>query len=149
MAAGAAWGCGSARSDVASPSVVLVPAPEGGTSDSGPVPSAERGPQPTDPLQYYVGEWDGVMDGRWRTLLSVKSDGGFEVQYVPRPGEDSCVMAGRLRVEDERLWLEIEVNTCEPDKGPETLERPIVEKRADGFVLRSPDGAHTYRYDRR
>jgi hypothetical protein len=141
--------CGAGTPEpVPPPSVVLVPPPATVPLDGVALPKPSRvdGPEP-DPLLYYVGWWDGTINESLRTLLYVDRDGRFEVQYVPRPGEDACRMAGRWLVAADIIELQVEFNSCNPATGEAVLERPILSQSDDEFTVRSPDA--TFRYTRR
>jgi hypothetical protein len=150
--AGALLACGGAEPAARRPqAVVEVAAPPASARFDGvaPPPPLRLEPVAPDPFVYYVGWWDGVADERIRTLLHVERDGRFEVQSIPQPGDNACVIAGRLRVEPDAIQLHVEQNTCNPNDSEPVLERPIVSRTDDAFTVRSPDALRIFRYTRR
>jgi hypothetical protein len=138
-----------ARSAVA---VVEVPAARGSSDESSAPPSAVR-VERKDPLDYFVGTWDGVFtdqrvpNGAWNTVLTIDGYGRFNVHVAPPQGP-ACDQSGSVRVAPQLMVLDTSRNTCNPDRrGPE--ERPIVSQEDDEFVLRTPDALMTFRYTRR
>lgn len=137
------------RSTVA---VVDVPAARSGNDETNELPSAVH-VERKDPLDYFVGTWDGVFtdervpNGVWNTVLTIDGYGRFNVHYAP-PNAPACDQSGNLRVATDVVVLDTNRNTCNPDlRGP--LERPIVSQETDAFVLRTPDALMTFRYTRR
>jgi len=149
--AGALLACGAQPAPKQPQAVVEVAAPPASARFDGvaPPPPLRLEPVASDPFLYYVGWWDGVADERVRTLLHVEQDGRFEVQSIPRPGDNACVIAGRLRVEPDAIQLHVEQNTCNPNDSEPVLERPIVSRTDDTFTVRSPDALRIFRYTRR
>jgi hypothetical protein len=138
-----------ARSSVA---VVEVPEPRTASDESSPLPSAMR-VEHKDPLDYFVGTWDGVFtdervpNGVWKTVLTIDGFGRFNVHFASPQGPP-CDQSGSLRVAPDVVVLDTSRNTCNPDRrGP--MERPIVSQDADSFVLRTPDAQMTFQYTRR
>jgi hypothetical protein len=133
--------------------VVDVPEARGSGEDANNLPSAVRVERKQDPLDYFVGTWDGeftdkrVKNGIWNTVLTIDGYGRFNV-YFASPNGQSCEMSGDFRVGTDLVVLDTRSNTCNPERrGAE--ERPIVSKDEDVFVLRTPDAAMTFRYTRR
>jgi hypothetical protein len=149
-------GCGAKQSQPApstAPAVVEVPEAPGSGEDSSNLPAAVRVDRKQDPLDYFVGTWDGeftdrrVTGGVWNTVLTIDGYGRFSV-YFASPNGQSCELSGDFRVGTDMVVLDTRSNTCNPDRrGAE--ERPIVSKDEDVFVLRTPDAQMTYRYTRR
>jgi hypothetical protein len=147
--------CGAEQSRPSTPSTVaIVSVPEARASgdDSSAVPSAVRVDR-KDPLDYFVGTWDGVFTderkptGVWNTILTIDGYGRFSVHFAPERGE-ACELSGNIRIGTDMVVLDTRSNTCNPERrGPE--ERPIVSKEEDVFVLRTPDAQQTFRYTRR
>jgi hypothetical protein len=132
--------------------VVHVPAARGERDESSTPPSAVR-VERKDPLDYFVGTWDGVFtdervpQGSWNTVLTINGYGHFNVHFAPPQGPP-CDQSGSLRVAPQVVVLDTRLNTCNPDRrGAE--ERPIVLQEDDEFVLRTPDAMMTFRYTRR
>ena len=148
-------GCGAARNQPPAPSavaVVDVPEARASADDSSTLPSAVRVDR-KDPLDYFVGTWDGVFtderfpNGVWNTVLTIDGYGRFSVHFAPPQGQ-SCEQSGNFRVGSDVVVLDTRSNTCNPERrGAE--ERPIVSKEEDVFVLRTPDALMTFRYTRR
>jgi hypothetical protein len=154
MLAALVMSCGGGRTaSPAASSVAVVDVPEANSSgeDSSAVPAAVRVKR-EDPLDYFVGIWDGVFtdervpNGVWNTVLTIDGYGRFSVHFAP-PHGPACEQSGNLRVGSDLVVLDTRNNTCNPERrGAE--ERPIVSKEEDVFVLRTPDALMTFRYTR-
>ena len=149
-------GCGATQSQPAPPTApagVEVPEARGSGEDSSNLPAAVRIERKQDPLDYFVGTWDGeftdkrVKNGVWNTVLTIDGYGRFSVHFAS-PNGQSCEQSGDFRVGSDVVVLDTRVNTCNPERRG-ALERPIVSKDEDVFVLRTPDAEITYRYTRR
>lgn len=147
--------CGAGRNPPEAPPAVTVidvpEAPESGKDQSAP-PAAVRVDR-SDPLDYFVGTWDGVFtderfpNGVWNTVLTIDGYGRFSVHFAPPHGA-ACEQAGDFRVGSGVVVLDTRSNTCNPERQG-AMERPIVSKEEDVFVLRTPDAQMTFRYTRR
>jgi hypothetical protein len=148
-------GCGGARAQATARSpvpVVQVPVARGNSDVASAPPSAVR-IERKDPLDYFVGVWDGVFTdervphGSWNTVLTIDGYGRFNVHFASPQGPP-CDQSGSLRLLPQVVVLDTNHNTCNPDRrGPE--ERPIISQEDDEYVLRTPDAMMTFRYTRR
>ena len=134
--------------------VVDVPEARASGDDPSALPAAVRVDR-KDPLDYFVGTWDGVFTderrpGSWETVLTVDGYGNFVVKHDPPPGTGgtTCENAGLLRAMPDMVVLEIQRNSC-PSKLLGAQKRPLVSKEPDEFVVRTPDAAQTFVYTRR
>ena len=132
--------------------VVDVPEARASGDDPSALPAAVRVDR-KDPLDYFVGTWDGVFTderfptGVWNTVLTIDGYGRFSVHFAP-PSGPACEQSGNVRIDTDVVVLDTRNNTCNPERrGAE--ERPIVSKEEDVFVLRTPDALMTFRYTRR
>ena len=147
--------CGGGRTASSAPSavaVVDVPEARSAGDDPSALPAVVRVKR-EDPLDYFVGTWDGVFtderfpNGVWNTVLTIDGYGRFSVHFAP-PHGPACEQSGNLQVGSDLVVLDTRNNTCNPERrGAE--ERPIVSKEEDDFVLRTPDALMTFRYTRR
>jgi hypothetical protein len=149
-------GCGAGQNPPEAPaaaiSVVDVPEAPTGEKDPSAPPAAVR-VERKDPLDYFVGTWDGVFtderfpNGVWNTVLTIDGYGRFNVHFAPPHGA-ACEQSGDFRVGSGVVVLDTRSNTCNPERQG-AMERPIVSKEEDVFVLRTPDALMTFRYTRR
>ena len=148
-------GCGARQARSPTPAavaVVDVPTARANRDDPSALPAAVRVNR-DDPLDYFVGTWDGVFtdervpNGVWNTVLTIDGYGHFSVHFASPQGP-ACEQSGNVRVGTDIVVLDTRSNTCNPERrGAE--ERPIVSKEEDVFVLRTPDALMTFRYTRR
>jgi len=147
--------CAGARPSEVAPrgAVVEVPRAESMEEDDTAPPARSAQAGPANPLDYYVGTWDGVFtderrpSASWETVLTIDGYGRFKVRHDPPYGRP-CENQGTLRVTRDVLFLDLKTNTCNPDLLG-VQERPLVSKTEDQFIVRTPDSSVTYRYTRR
>jgi len=150
-----AWACAAtppATSSVDSPAVIRIPsAADEPRADDAPPPRAEPlpGPPGEDPYLYYVGKWDGVVNDKLNTQLTVTEGGTFHVHLPPHAHRPICDLWGKLRVSSNAIYLDIEHSTCQAESVGTTLERIIVSKTSKELVVRNADSSMVVRYTRR
>ena len=139
-------------------SLVEVPtAPDRSSDVESGSPGGERLPRAEpierkDPLDYFVGTWDGLAmasnyPNGWETVLVVDGYGSFSVRHETPYGK-VCEIAGKLLPGSDRVTLEVARDTCNPQRVG-GLERPILSKTDDEFVLHAPEYDMTFHYRRR
>lgn len=143
-------GCASGNSGRAE-TVVIPASTEHASQDEAPPPRVEtpEAPNTGDPYAYYVGHWDGAVNGKLGTELTVNDGGTFHIRLPIQKHRPACDLFGRLRIADKRIYFDIEHSTCEAENPGTTLEREIVSKSDDVLVVRSDDGGMVVRYTRR
>lgn len=149
-----ASGCGArpgAPAQGEPPPVVAIPQPAAEPRDDAAPPArAEPLPPPAeDPYLYFVGHWDGVVNEKLSTELTVTEAGAFHIHLPPHAHRPICDLWGKLRVASNVVYFDIENSTCQAESAGTTLERTIVSKTSTELVVRSADHAMVVRYTRR
>jgi hypothetical protein len=162
LACGLVLACTSAPSTSAqgprTASVADVPTAPDDSSAGGVGPLGEERKPPEDaddgkdPLAYYIGTWDGLAiasnyPNGWQTVLVVDGYGSFSVRHESPHGQ-VCELGGKLQPRPDSVRLDVTHDNCNPQRIG-GLERPILSKTADEFVLRAPEYDMIFQYTRR
>jgi hypothetical protein len=133
------------------PPVIEVPRADGTVAPSGPMPPrAEPVPAPPrDPLDDYVGIWDGSVNGTVSTELVIEHGGRFRVKAPATSWRPECDLSGRFRASDRVVWMDVERSSCSVVAVGSTLERAVLSKSERQFTVESEDGSLVIRYTRR
>ncbi len=134
------------------PAVVEVPAAHAEPAESGgalPPRGPPAPPPPADPLEDYVGTWDGLVNDTVPTELVVEPNGRFRVRASPTAYRTECDLAGRFRASEDVVWMDVENSTCTVITRGSSLERAVLSKSSSAFTVKSPDGSLVIRYTRR
>jgi hypothetical protein len=133
------------------PPVIELPAAQPRGDDSGRLPPrGERPPPPIkDPLEDYVGTWDGMVNGGVSTELVVEASGRFRVRAAPTVWRGACDLAGRFRAGDDMVWMDVDKSSCTVVTTGSSLERMVLSRSAGEFTVQSPDGSLVIHYVRR
>ena len=145
-----AAGCAPGPSEP--PKTVVIPAStESAGREEAPPPrvGAPAPPDTGDPYAYYVGHWDGAVNGKLSTELVVNDGGTFHIRLPIQKHRPACDLFGRLRIADKRVYFDIENSTCEAENPGTTLEREVLSRSDDLWVVQSDDGRMIIRYTRR
>jgi hypothetical protein len=119
-------------------------------SDEAPPPRAEPMPmaERDDPYLYFVGSWEGLVNDKLGTRLTVTDDGRFHIHLPVQKHRPTCDLWGKLRVAEKVVYFDIDQSTCEAESVGTTLERHVVSKTDDVMVVRAPDSKMLVRYTR-
>jgi hypothetical protein len=130
--------------------IVIPAASESAAHDVAPPPRAEAPAESdtSDPYTYFVGRWNGLVNGKLGTELTVNDGGAFHIRLPLQKHRPACDLFGKLRVSERRVYFDIEQSTCEAEHPGSTLEREIVTKSEDLLEVKSDDGRMTIRYTR-
>lgn len=146
-----AGACSAGAGGSRAPGEIVIPtepAPE--RSDAAPPPRGE--PMAVvdrdDPYLYFVGSWDGLVNGKLPTRLTVTREGRFQIFLPPQSHRPTCELAGQLRVSERVIYFDIAHSTCEAENVGSTLVREVVEKTETELVVRSADTRMSVRYTR-
>jgi hypothetical protein len=142
-------GCASGHAD--RPETVVIPAStERVGHDDAPPPRVDTPDPPNtgDPYAYFVGHWEGAVNGKLSTELTVNDGGTFHIRLPIQKHRPACDLFGRLRITDKRVYFDIENSTCEAENPGTTLEREVVSKSDDAWVVQSDDGRMVIHYTR-
>jgi hypothetical protein len=145
---------GTVRQSSVAPTEIDVPAAQPGHSDgSGALPAPARSeplpPPPRDPLEDYVGSWDGMVNGGVSTELVVEPTGRFRVRASATVWRAACDLTGRFRAGEDVVWMDVETSSCTVVTSGSSLERRVLSKSAGEFSVQSPDGSLVIHYTRR
>src|SRR5690606_25886237 len=110
---------------------------------------AAEPPPPADPLQPWIGEWDGLVNETVATRLAVGENARFRVEAAANGQRPACELHGRFRVDGERIWMDVEQTSCSIVMLGTTLERRVLERDERSFKVASPDGSLVIVYTRR
>jgi hypothetical protein len=102
-----------------------------------------------DFLSYYVGTWDGLVNGAFPTELRVDSSGRFFINLKPNPKLAPCHLSGTLDAGENELAFLIEASTCQAESAGTKLERKVGHKTKTEFTVQNEDFSLTIRYTRR
>ena len=80
-------------------------------------------------------------------MLVVDGYGSFSVRHESPHGK-VCELFGKLLPGPDSVRLDVTDDNCNPQRIG-ALERPILSKTADEFVLRAPEYGMTFHYTRR
>jgi len=110
-----------------------------------PLPSTER----EDPYVYFVGSWQGMVNEKLTTELTVSDDGRFHIHLPEHKHRPACDLFGKLRVAEKVVYFDIDQSNCEAENAGSTLERHVVSKSEDVLVVRAADSKMLVRYTRK
>jgi hypothetical protein len=130
---------------------VVVPAadqPAGAGEESLPGRQPEP-PPPPDPLEYYIGTWDGMINDTVRTELVISQRGRFVVRASATPHRSECELSGRFRAAEDTIWMEVQQTSCDLLTRGTTLERRVIDKSKDHVTVQSLEGDLVIVYTRR
>lgn len=142
--------CAGASGQGSGGEIVIPAEPEPERSDEAPPPRAE--PMQTverdDPYRYFVGKWEGLVNDKLTTQLTVTDDGRFHIHLPVHKHRPTCDLWGKLRVAEQVVYFDIDHSSCEAESVGSTLERHVVSKTDDVLVVRNEDSRMTVRYTR-
>lgn len=145
-------GCASPRPAAEPRGEIVIPTEHGrDKSDAPPPPRGEPtvGDDRGDPYVYFVGDWDGVVNDKLKTQLTVSSDGRFHIHLPVHQHRPICDLWGKLRVSDRVIYFDIDQSTCEAERVGTTLERHLVNKSENEMVVRAEESKMVVRYTRK
>ena len=147
-----AVGCAGGRAEPQPRGEIVIPAP--GASEKSDVTPPPRG-EPLDagdrgdPYLYFVGTWEGVVNDKLTTQLTVSDDGRFHIHLPVHQHRPICDLWGKLRVSERVVYFDIDQSTCEAERVGTTLERQVISKADDAMVVRAADSKMVVRYTRK
>lgn len=145
-----AAGCGGAAQTRAG-EIVIPPQAGDGREEASPPPRdepMENGPR-EDPYRYFVGNWEGLVNDKLSTRLTVSDDGRFHIHLPVHQHRPVCDLWGKLRVSEKVVYFDIDHSSCEAESVGTTLERHVVQKSEDELVVRAADSKMVVRYTRK
>jgi hypothetical protein len=134
------------------PPVVDVPAAQPEAAElAGALPQRGEPPPPParDPLDDYVGTWDGMVNGAVSTELVVEPSGRFRVRASATAWRGACDLGGRFRANEATVWMDVDKSSCSVVTQGSSLERAVLSKSTGEFTVKSPDGSLVIHYTRR
>lgn len=144
-----ALSCAGAR-EPANGGEIVIPPERAERTDEAPPPRAEPADAapPGDPYRYFVGHWQGLVNDKLTTELTVTDDGRFHIHLPVHQHRPMCDLWGKLRVAEKVVYFDIDHSSCEAETVGSTLERHVVSRGDDELVVRAADSKMIVRYTR-